>query len=351
MCQLTSILIHLCVCVCVESTCLCKMDMVLLCMRCIPSSMAMWPFLAAVTNGESRHTVSPLGVVVRCCTKSRAVMSWYSTIGSHVWWKSRANSATSIDLPLPLGPAKQTAQNQPIWYKVINCCYCYISSTNQLDKYRRLHSSAQFPSICASDNRWRWISEMAPDSMYWWCHCRPTPQLSCPIFCRSLEDALNWNKADASVKYPHSLFSIVVRAYLQMCPPCLWPHRVVSTQSSSRFSPLSATECSRIETMCEYRCGFRPTTIDCMDRFDKWHRRPGCLGYCRVSVRLLASFRRENPVDLACVVNRTNASLHWTTQFSSSRQRWCLTPPILCSWSIPVNESWVVVCELHSACF
>ncbi len=40
-----------------------------------PSSSARLPSSAAVTSGEWRHAVSPFGSVMRCCSRSRDVMS------------------------------------------------------------------------------------------------------------------------------------------------------------------------------------------------------------------------------------------------------------------------------------
>ena len=47
----------------------------------IPSTASL-PSTAASTRGLVRHTVSPVSVVVRCCSRSLAVMSAYSWIVS-----------------------------------------------------------------------------------------------------------------------------------------------------------------------------------------------------------------------------------------------------------------------------
>jgi hypothetical protein len=47
-----------------------------------PSNTAKLPSNAAITKGDNRHVVSPLGKVCRCCRRSRDVISWYNIIGS-----------------------------------------------------------------------------------------------------------------------------------------------------------------------------------------------------------------------------------------------------------------------------
>lgn len=45
---------------------------------CTPSRTARLPSSAAITNGDDLQAVSPDGDVVRCCSKSRAVISYWS---------------------------------------------------------------------------------------------------------------------------------------------------------------------------------------------------------------------------------------------------------------------------------
>lgn len=51
--------------------------------RCSPSSTASRPCLAATTSGDTRQDVSPLARVLRCCSRSREVIS-YSNQCIHV---------------------------------------------------------------------------------------------------------------------------------------------------------------------------------------------------------------------------------------------------------------------------
>uniref|UniRef100_A0A182UJF5 Uncharacterized protein n=1 Tax=Anopheles melas TaxID=34690 RepID=A0A182UJF5_9DIPT len=105
---------------CSSRSCTNRVPSVLWCSRCTPSSTIACPARAASSSGESCHTVSPFRRVVRFCSRSRAVMSWYRTI------------ASSIDLPQPFGPTRHTSPtatvctssaNNPVWYGVgINGC-------------------------------------------------------------------------------------------------------------------------------------------------------------------------------------------------------------------------------------
>uniref|UniRef100_A0A2M4B1P1 Putative secreted protein n=1 Tax=Anopheles triannulatus TaxID=58253 RepID=A0A2M4B1P1_9DIPT len=86
------------------------MASVLWCSRWIPSRMTAWPARAAASRGESCHTVSPFGRVVRFCSRSRAVISWYRTIVSVCCRSSARHSCwASTDLPQPRGPTRHTS--------------------------------------------------------------------------------------------------------------------------------------------------------------------------------------------------------------------------------------------------
>jgi hypothetical protein len=50
---------------------------------CTPSNTAKLPSNAAITKGDNRHVVSPLGKVCRCCRRSRDVISWYNKYTHH----------------------------------------------------------------------------------------------------------------------------------------------------------------------------------------------------------------------------------------------------------------------------
>jgi len=66
---------------------------------CRPSSTARLPSSAAVTSGDSRHDVSPDNVVIRCCSRSRDVMSCMMTTTKTVTSVSWRGQPVSTSTP------------------------------------------------------------------------------------------------------------------------------------------------------------------------------------------------------------------------------------------------------------
>ena len=61
----------------------------------IPSSSAMFPSRAAITRGEYRQLVSPLGSVIRCWRRSLAVMSCFIGRKEKDWFRVRTLPSSS----------------------------------------------------------------------------------------------------------------------------------------------------------------------------------------------------------------------------------------------------------------